>query len=783
MSLTPPSSFSPVLRGSASNTGLTTTQIDGNFSGIATNANWSVSSIASLISSTGAALIGIIQTGAGAVARNVAAKLGETVSITDFGAVPNTSGAAAAFLAAMNSLGSTGGKIIIPPGTWLWESQITSTKDYVHVEIQGGAVVQQVGNLFNMLVIGHNYWTISGTGVFDGGGLSDLHGANIACGILYPGGSGQWGGNYCKFENFETRNSGGQGMGLWGLSETVWLTGCSVHKVYAHDNYSIGILMSEARYCRITSNHVYNNGLEGITVDNTSGYNTIDGNIGLHNCTRGGTGNIGAGALANHNVFTNNILQGAQNGAHGLSLQGHNDVIKGNVFTANTGYGLYLDSSCIASIIDSNQYDSNTLGPRYYAAGSLNNVTGAELINDGVPSDSGDNFNYAQPIDNHLQLATLKRTRLKIRRIKSNLGSYTNTNNVTISSQLVVAGIGDSYTQIGAIWSSPLTQQLWSELGNAGMGWIGFGYGGTGTPPWTTGNQPTNQDIGAAYNLTGGFSIFQLIGSWVGNYLTSADNTPSLSQVTSSTATDYIRLNFPAGQTSCMLYYGGNGTGVIAVSWNDGTSYGSNISLTTVGAGHIALSGIPNTANTLRIKVVSGTVTLAGVDIQASTAGFRFHKIAAGGATSVHWSTVTAATWGAQLAALSPDLVTIMLGNNDKGTLTPAQFATNLTLIINNVRAAIPKVDILLISPMEDNRANTGYLMQALALAMRQVAIRTGVAYFDMQPYFGRPDNAGYDYAFTDLYTPYIQSDLMHPDIATGGQIMMDAVYRALMTM
>jgi len=772
MSLTPPSSFSPVLRGSASNTGLTTTQIDGNFSGIATNANWSVSSIASLISSAGAALIGIIQTGTGAVSRTVAGKLGETVSITDFGAVSGVSGAAAAFNRAMTALGGTGGKIIIPSGTWLWESQITSTKDYVHVDVQEGAVVTQTGTFATMLYISNNYWAISGNGVFDGANLSPSYGANIAC----------WG-NYCSFRNFETRNSGGQGMGLWGQSDTVWLTGCSVHKVYAHDNYSIGILMSEARYCRITSNHVYNNGLEGITVDNTSGYNTIDGNIGLHNCTRGGTGNIGAGALSNHNVFTNNILQGAQNGAHGLSLKGQNDVIKGNVFTANTGYGLYLDSSCKASIIDSNQYDSNTLGPRYYAAGSLNNVTGAELINDGVPSDSGDNYNYAQPIDNHLQLATLKRTRLKIRRIKSNLGSYTNTNNVTISSQLVVAGIGDSLTQWGAIWSSPLTQQLWTELGNAGMGWIGFGYGGPHTPPWTTDNQPSYQDIGAAYGLAGGFSILQLIGSWVGNYLTSADNTPSLSQVTSSTPTDYIRLNFPAGQTSCMLYYGGNGTGVIAVSWNDGASYGSNISLTTVGAGHIALDGIPNTANTLRIKVVSGTVTLAGVDIQASTAGFRFHKIAAGGATSVHWSTVTAATWGAQLAALSPDLVTIMLGNNDKGTLTPDQFATNLTLIINNVRAAIPKVDILLISPMEDNRVNTGYLMQALALAMRQVAISTGVAYFDMQPYFGRPDNAGSDYAFTDLYTPYIQADLEHPDIATGGQIMMDAVYRALMTM
>jgi len=780
MSLTPPSSFSPVLRGSASNTGLTTTQIDGNFSGIATNANWSVSSIASLISSAGAALIGIIQTGAGAVARNVAAKLGETVSITDYGAVPSTSGAAAAFLAAMNSLGSTGGKIIIPPGTWLWESQITSTKDYVHVDVQEGAVVTQTGTFATMLYISNNYWAISGNGVFDGANLSPSNGANIAC----------WG-NYCSFRNFETRKSGGQGLGLWGASSSNWLTGCSVNKVNSHNNGAVGLLMSEARYCRITSNILISNGLEGITVDNQSGYNTIDGNIGLSNCTSGGTGNIGAGLLANHNVFTNNILQGAQNGCHGLFLQGQNNVVENNVFTANTGYGLYLDGSCVANLVGSNEYDANTLGARYLGVGSLNNIIGSESLSSGGVMDLGGNFYTSQPIDNKFGLCYLRAVRLKLQRIALGLASYTNTSSITTTSQLVIACIGDSYTQWAAIWTSPLLGKLWGSYGNAGMGWFGFGFQ---TPynsaPWTTGNQPiysgggSTCDLGASWGLTGGISLFQIIGSWVCSYNNASGNAPSLSTIASSTANDYVRLGFPANQTAAILYYSGNGTGVIAVSWNDGSTYGGNISLSTVGAGHITLSGIPGTANTLRIKVVSGTVTLAGIDLQSSANGVRLHKIAGGGSYTQQWANVTQAAWAANLQALNPDVVTLLFGGNEQiNGYSPMQYGVYLQTIIANIRSVLPECDILLISPAENQRNTNAYPMTAFAQVMRKIATDNGYSFIDMQGYFGLPNNNASAYAFTNAYCPWYYSDGIHPDPNTGGVIMTDAIYRALVTM
>lgn len=70
-----------------------------------------------LASADGAGLVGAIQSGAGATARTVQAKLRETVSVRDFGAVGDgATDDTAAIQAAIDSLGAAGGTVTIPNG-------------------------------------------------------------------------------------------------------------------------------------------------------------------------------------------------------------------------------------------------------------------------------------------------------------------------------------------------------------------------------------------------------------------------------------------------------------------------------------------------------------------------------------------------------------------------------------------------------------------------------------------------------------------------------------------
>lgn len=87
--------------------------------------------------STGSALVGFLQSGSGAVARTAQAKMRERVNVTDFGAVGDgVADDTAAFNAALASLSSDGGTIVISPGTY----KLTSTWDLTsktNVWVQG----------------------------------------------------------------------------------------------------------------------------------------------------------------------------------------------------------------------------------------------------------------------------------------------------------------------------------------------------------------------------------------------------------------------------------------------------------------------------------------------------------------------------------------------------------------------------------------------------------------------------------------------------------------------
>lgn len=89
-----------------------------------------------------------LQTGAGATSRTAKAKMREIVSVMDFGAIGNgIADDAPAFQAAINALPASGGSIIVPPGTYKWNSTVTigdgtassaSTKNNIQLIGSGG---------------------------------------------------------------------------------------------------------------------------------------------------------------------------------------------------------------------------------------------------------------------------------------------------------------------------------------------------------------------------------------------------------------------------------------------------------------------------------------------------------------------------------------------------------------------------------------------------------------------------------------------------------------------
>lgn len=88
-------------------------------------------SAADLAAVSGSSQIGYTPAGTGAVATTVQSKLRESVSVLDFGAdSTGVSDSSAAVQAAIDSVETFGGKLVFPPGKYLFSSQVTINRTY-----------------------------------------------------------------------------------------------------------------------------------------------------------------------------------------------------------------------------------------------------------------------------------------------------------------------------------------------------------------------------------------------------------------------------------------------------------------------------------------------------------------------------------------------------------------------------------------------------------------------------------------------------------------------------
>ncbi len=178
---------------------------------------------------------------------------------------------------------------------------------------------------------------------------------------------------------------------------------------------------------------------------------------------------------------------------------------------------------------------------------------------------------------------------------------------------------------------------------------------------------------------------------------------------------------------------------------------------------------LPIGTKTVSIRPTSGTVTLFGADFRRGATGLLYDSLGLNGATtSVVARVLQPILWKQELDHAAPELVIINYGSNESsfGTFVHKQYAAELRLAIQRLRAAVPSASILVMSPM-DRGERTGLdeiktmsTIPEIVAIQRQVAAETHVAFFDTYDAMGGDGTMARWYAASPRLCT---ADLLHP--------------------
>ena len=244
--------------------------------------------------------------GTGAVATTVQAKLRQTVSVKDFGAVGNgTTNDAVAIQAAINSL-TSGGTVFFPTGTYLVNAQIVVS---AKVQLMGAGYATENGTSSayrgaSCILRGFTGSTATVALNGDGSGMDML---DVDGNLQGTGDGVQVWGSRVHIGTISTRNNGGDGLRI-GKNETVASTvNCNFWKV----DYLIT--------CGNTKN--------GFRIDQTNTSTSLSYPLGASDCNAGFCG----------------LIDASSNGEDGLQLGNCNDNVFANVGSqSNAGIGIHF---------------------------------------------------------------------------------------------------------------------------------------------------------------------------------------------------------------------------------------------------------------------------------------------------------------------------------------------------------------------------------------------------------------------------------------------------------
>lgn len=178
----------------------------------------------------------------------------------------------------------------------------------------------------------------------------------------------------------------------------------------------------------------------------------------------------------------------------------------------------------------------------------------------------------------------------------------------------------------------------------------------------------------------------------------------------------------------------------------------------------ISRSGFADTVHTLRVTVTAGTVRILGVDLKRnpSSGVVRVLKCGGGGAQTENFVTdVDTDVYRAQVEAVDPDVVVVMLGTNDQPQgIGLDAYEANLTTLVHQVRAGNASRSVVIMAPPDNNISGQSVDIRDYGRRAYAVAQARGCAFVDAYEVVGEfsvadglglfrddrhPDEAGQD--------------------------------------
>lgn len=372
----------------------------------------------------------------------------------------------------------------------------------------------------------------------------------------------------------------------------------------------------------------------------------------------------------------------------------------------------------------------------------------------------------AAPVVDYVERAyQLRVTRMKLGQLEAGVSAILN-----------VGIFGDSWGTLTERFAKPLAKAIRAKYGSGpGVGWVSFGRHSTSASIINGNIFSVSRDLPTQFTWT---------GSWLFSYSgkkNPTNSSPDTAVVTSSTPGDALKATVPGtsdgGWSTCRLGFVGTSDGVIRYNWDGGAWTTLNVQ----GSGLLFVDINPpatvNASNVINVEVVSGTVSLCGIKPIGTGSGVRVHKLGASGSSLASWLSMDATDFGKALTELALDTVIIITGTNDQRITGGATaFEANLRAFIARIRQALPGADILFVMPCENERTDNPVTMASMAARARTVASDLNCAFINLQYIFG--ENPA-DYAYGSIH-PWFASDGIHPDPATGGYLIKDAIYRVM---
>jgi lysophospholipase L1-like esterase len=310
---------------------------------------------------------------------------------------------------------------------------------------------------------------------------------------------------------------------------------------------------------------------------------------------------------------------------------------------------------------------------------------------------------------------------------------------------------GDSPTTADLI-TGDVRAQLQSKFGDAGRGytliakpWAWYGHRGVEISDhgwkWRTGVGLMRQGI---YGL-GGAAFDGQPGSWSKFRLTESQQTALVVE-----------------------YLAKPGGGAFEVDADDNKIADQSTAADQQDAAFLQVN-LPAGTKVVTLRPTSGTVTLFGVDFRRGTIGLLYDSLGLNGATtSVLARVLEPGLWKQEIAHAGPALVIVNYGSNESsfGKFVHTQYANELRLAIQRIRAAAPGVPIMIMSPMDRGERNglddieTMATIPEIVAIQRQVAAEQHCAFFDTFDAMGSSGTMARWYAASPRL---VTADLLHP--------------------